>query len=248
MDNKDFKVRIIDFYKDVDKPIINDLYNDEKAKNVLELSTKTQFSLLKKNKNKWIIKDQRKLLKEIDSVKKKKVNEIKSSFTKLNNEDININELKDSNNKLIADLESIDNLKKNIDDNELYTKLQNLTLKNYKSKVRKEEKEQKSFKEKEQKNFKEKEQKGGFKEKEEKEEKEQKNVSKEIKIIDIQEKNYNQIKGYDSIPLRKSKVETKFESKFENININQNNNKDVSLFDVNKLSSESSDYIEIFSN
>ena len=245
MDNKDFKVRIIDFYKDVDKPIINDLYNDEKAKNVLELSTKTQFSLLKKNKNKWIIKDQRKLLKEIDSVKKKKVNEIKSSFTKLNNEDININELKDSNNKLIADLESIDNLKKNIDDNELYTKLQNLTLKNYKSKVRKEEIEQKNFKEKEKKSFKEKEekeQKGGFKEKEEK------SVSKEIKIIDIQEKNYNQIKGYDSIPLRKSKVETKFESKFENININQNNNKDVSLFDVNKLSSESSDYIEIFSN
>jgi len=242
MDNKDFKVRIIDFYKDVDKPIINDLYNDEKAKNVLELSTKTQFSLLKKNKNKWIIKDQRKLLKEIDSVKKKKVNEIKSSFTKLNNEDININELKDSNNKLIADLESIDNLKKNIDDNELYTKLQNLTLKNYKSKVRKEEIEQKNFKEKEKKSFKEKEekeQKGGFKEKEEK------SVSKEIKIIDIQEKNYNQIKGYDSIPLRKSKVETKFE---KNININQNNNKDVSLFDVNKLSSESSDYIEIFSN
>jgi hypothetical protein len=235
MDNKDFKVRIIDFYKDVDKPIINDLYNDEKAKNVLELSTKTHFSLLKKDKNKWIIKDQRKLLKEIDSVKKKKVNEIKSSFTKLNNENININELKDSNNKLIGDLETIDSLKKNIDDNELYSRLQNLTLKNYKSNETKPEKK------KEKKNKEEKEQKGGF---------------KEIKIIDIKDTNdnnvdkkYNEDKDYKNIPFRKSKVETKIESKAEkNININQNNNKDVSLFDVNKLSSESSDYIEIFSN
>ena len=33
MDNNDFKVKIIDFYKDVDKPIINNLYEDDLGKN-----------------------------------------------------------------------------------------------------------------------------------------------------------------------------------------------------------------------
>ena len=40
MENNDFKIRIIDFYKDVDKPIINNLYEDNLGKNILKLNVK----------------------------------------------------------------------------------------------------------------------------------------------------------------------------------------------------------------
>jgi hypothetical protein len=212
MDNKDFKVRIIDFYKDVDKPIINTLYNDEQTKNVLELSTKTQFPLLKKDKDKWIIKDKRKILKEIDVVKKKKVKEIKSTFTKLTNESTNLNDIKNSNNKLLADLETIDNLKKNIDNDDLYLRLQNLTSKNYENNYKKEKKDKKEEKERKKDKL---EQKGGF---------------KEIKIVDINENTHI------NIPFRTSK--SNFVPKTNAANLSE----------ISQLSSDTNDYIEVFSN
>ena len=46
MDKQDFKVRIVNFYKDVDKPMLNSLYDDSEVKDILMLSTKTEFPLL----------------------------------------------------------------------------------------------------------------------------------------------------------------------------------------------------------
>ena len=51
MDNKDFKVKIVDLYKGVDKPIINNLYEDNQTKEVMKLSEKSDLLLLKKDKN-----------------------------------------------------------------------------------------------------------------------------------------------------------------------------------------------------
>jgi predicted ATP-grasp superfamily ATP-dependent carboligase len=69
MNNQDFKVRIVDFYKDMDKP--TGLHGDNEVKDVLMLSNKTEFPLLQKEKDKWIIKNKGKILKDIDSMKKK---------------------------------------------------------------------------------------------------------------------------------------------------------------------------------
>jgi hypothetical protein len=99
MDNNDFKVKIIDFYKDVDKPIINSLYEDHLGKNILEFSTINEIQILKKDKNSWKIKDQRKLLNELESVKKKKIRNLKESFNNFN--DLKIEEIKNNNNKFI---------------------------------------------------------------------------------------------------------------------------------------------------
>jgi len=82
-ENENFQIRIIDFYKDVDKPLITNLYNDNEGKDLLKISLKNELSLLKKEKNKWQIKDKRKLLKEIDVVKKRKVKEITSNFNNI---------------------------------------------------------------------------------------------------------------------------------------------------------------------
>ena len=78
--NQDFTIEIIDFYKGVDKKIINNLINDNETKDILNISLKNELNILKKDKNNWVMKDKRKLLKEIDIVKKKKVKEITSNF------------------------------------------------------------------------------------------------------------------------------------------------------------------------
>jgi hypothetical protein len=146
MDNKEFKVRIVDLYKDIDKPIINNLYENDQTKEIMELSERSELLLLKKDKNRWVLKDKRKLLKEIDMVKNRKVREFTSSISKLGKNSPNINLMKDTNNKMISDLESIDNLKKSLNDDDVYSKLQNATSINYLSKDNLKEKNKESNK------------------------------------------------------------------------------------------------------
>ena len=54
MENNDFKVKIIDFYKEIDKPIINNIYKDNFGKNVLEFSTINEVPIFKKDKEEFI--------------------------------------------------------------------------------------------------------------------------------------------------------------------------------------------------
>jgi hypothetical protein len=126
MENNNFNVRIIDFYKKINKPIIDKMVTDNSFKNILELSTVSEIPLLKKEKNNWYLKDKKKILKEIESTKKKKIKEIKNNLSKINI--IKINDIKENNNKLISDLESIDLLKNNIEDDIIYNNIRNLSL------------------------------------------------------------------------------------------------------------------------
>jgi hypothetical protein len=117
MDNPEFKVRIIDFYRDIGEPAIITLCKDNECKELLELSTISDFSIIKKNKNKWKIKDKRKLLKEIDIVKKNKIKEITDTLSQYST----------INKKTMAELENINNLKKTLEKDEIYNKLKNLS-------------------------------------------------------------------------------------------------------------------------
>ena len=126
--NNDFKIRIIDFYNDIDKPIINNIYENKDFKNIIELSVVSEVPLIKKDKdkNKIKIKDKRKILKEIDVIKNKKVKEMTNNLKKI--DDKEINKLKESHTKLLNDIESINNLKKNIEETTNYDSLKNLAL------------------------------------------------------------------------------------------------------------------------
>jgi hypothetical protein len=126
MENNNFKIRIIDFYKDIDKPIIDKMVNDNSFKNILELSTVSEIPLLKKDKNNWHLKDKRKILKDIENSKKKKIKEIKNNLSKI--DVIKINDIKENNNKLLTDLESINLLKNNIENDDIYNNIKNLSL------------------------------------------------------------------------------------------------------------------------
>ena len=126
MENTNFNIRIIDFYKEINKPIIDKMIKYNSFKNILELSTISEIPLLKKQKNNWFLKDKQKILKEIETLKKKKIKEIKNNLYKINI--IKINDIKENNNKLFSDLESIDLLKNNIENDIIYNNIKNLSL------------------------------------------------------------------------------------------------------------------------
>jgi hypothetical protein len=125
MDNNDFKIRIIDFYKNVDKPLLNDLTNNDSFKNILELSTISEIPLLKKEKKNWNLKDKKIILKQIESSKKKKIKDLKNNLSKIDT--IKINDIKEKNNKLLTELETINLLKNTIEDDKMYHQLSNLS-------------------------------------------------------------------------------------------------------------------------
>lgn len=126
MNNEDFKVRIVDLYKDIGEPIINNLYKDKNTQEIMVLSVQNDLSLFKKNKKKCVVKDKRRLLKEIDVMKNKKVKELTSSISKLGKDSPDIKLIRDTNNKMISQLESMDNLKKSLKNEEIYLKLKDL--------------------------------------------------------------------------------------------------------------------------
>ena len=72
MENNNFNVRIIDFYKKINKPIIDKMVTDNSFKNILELSTVSEIPLLKKEKNNWYLKDKKKNFKRNRKYKKEK--------------------------------------------------------------------------------------------------------------------------------------------------------------------------------
>lgn len=201
MENK-FDLRIIDFYKNIDIPIINNMVSDNSFKNILELSSISEISLLKKQKKKWCLIDKRKILKDIEITKKRKINEIKNNLSKI--DIIKIDDIKNNNNKLFSDLESINLLKNNINDDNIYNNIKNLSLLSNVVELIKDTPHNKYNKITKQKKVKN--QLGG--------------LNSSIKIIDFEE-NSNTIQNLETIKLN---------------------------LDKTFISSESDDFIEIFSN
>ena len=126
MENNKFNLRINDFYKNVNIPIINNMVSDNSFKNILELSSISKISLLEKQKKKWCLKDKRKILRDIEITKKKKINEIKNNLSKI--DIIKIDDIKNNNNILLSDLESINLLKNNIINDDIYNNIKNISL------------------------------------------------------------------------------------------------------------------------
>ena len=103
------------YYKNINKPIINDCINKLNLRKLLELSSITKLNVFtsKKNKNtEWKLKEKRILLKECDLIRKQKIKEVTESLSKLSkNKSKNLLvEVKDKNNNLLNDIETIDTL------------------------------------------------------------------------------------------------------------------------------------------
>lgn len=101
---------IEDFYKDIDKPIINQYINNN-LKNLLELSTITDLYVFTKKNNNWKLKNKRQLLKECDIKRKIKIKEVSTTINGLlKNKSCEITKkIKMENDNLFKYIEDIDN-------------------------------------------------------------------------------------------------------------------------------------------
>lgn len=118
MDNNNIE----NYYKNIDKPLIDNYVNNFNLKNLLVLSTLNDLYLFtQKNKknNKWILKDKREILKECDIKRKKTIKEVSSSLNILskNKSSHLIKEIKIKNNTLLNKIENIDSFIESIEQN-----------------------------------------------------------------------------------------------------------------------------------
>uniref|UniRef100_A0A6C0DA68 Uncharacterized protein n=1 Tax=viral metagenome TaxID=1070528 RepID=A0A6C0DA68_9ZZZZ len=103
---------IENYYKNIDKPIINEYMNNLNFKNLLALSTINDLYVFQKEKKAWRLKDKEKLLRECEYKRKKKIKEVSVSLNSLNkNKSSTITkEIKLQNNTLLNQIENIDSL------------------------------------------------------------------------------------------------------------------------------------------
>lgn len=103
---------IENYYKNIEKPIIDNCVNNLNLKNLLDLSTITDLYLFtkKKKKNEWKLKDKREILKECDIKRKKTLKEVSTSLNVLskNKSTDLVKEIKIKNDKLLNKIENID--------------------------------------------------------------------------------------------------------------------------------------------
>jgi hypothetical protein len=108
MENNDIET----YYKNIDKPVIDNCVNNLNLKNLLALSTITDLYLFtkKKKKNEWKLKDKREILKECDIKRKKTLKEVSTSLNILSkNKSTNlVKEMKIKNDTLLNKIENID--------------------------------------------------------------------------------------------------------------------------------------------
>ena len=123
MNNIDNEIE--NYYKNIDKPIINNCINNLNLKNLLKLSTVIDLYVFTKNKkvssqNVWKLKDKRELLKECELKKKKMIKEVKSYLNNLSKgvpKSNLLNELKIKNNDLLNNVENIESVIETIENN-----------------------------------------------------------------------------------------------------------------------------------
>ena len=118
MDNNNIE----NYYKNIDKPLIDNYVNNFNLKNLLVLSTLNDLYLFTQNNkknNKWILKDKREILKECDIKRKKTIKEVSSSLNILskNKSSHLIKEIKIKNNTLLNKIENIDSFIESIEQN-----------------------------------------------------------------------------------------------------------------------------------
>ena len=112
---------IENYYKNIEKPIINNFMNNVNLKNLLNLTTIIDLSVFtpKKNKKEWKLKDKRTLLKECEIKRKYKIKEATQSITSLtkNKSNDTIEAVKNKNENILNDISNINTLIETIEKN-----------------------------------------------------------------------------------------------------------------------------------
>uniref|UniRef100_A0A6C0J3Q5 Uncharacterized protein n=1 Tax=viral metagenome TaxID=1070528 RepID=A0A6C0J3Q5_9ZZZZ len=88
---------------------------------LINLSKKSQINVLKKNNNKWVLRDKRKIINDCNKMKKKIIRNFSTNLKNLSLKDnIKSTDLADINNKNIYDIDNIDTIINLINNNSDY--------------------------------------------------------------------------------------------------------------------------------
>ena len=109
MDNNKKKIiKISDYYKDFDLP--NSCLSNDSFRNLLELSANNDINILDKSKKeKPKIKSKKKIINQCEKLKKIKIKELTKELNKYNT-NIESKKIRETNDKYVDNLESIDSL------------------------------------------------------------------------------------------------------------------------------------------
>jgi len=84
---------------------------DNDINNLINLSKTSKINILKKNNNKWILRDKRQIINDCNKMKKKIIRNFSTNLKNLSlKEDIKSKDLKDINNKNISDIDNIETI------------------------------------------------------------------------------------------------------------------------------------------
>ena len=133
MDNINSKPQFIKIkLKDDIKSIKIDKENESKIvnfKNLIDLTNQVDLDLFKMNRNKWVIKDKRKLIGECKKKRKKKVKELTKGINLIakKNEDNISNKIKVLNDEIYNEINTIDEVISELNSNVDLSNLKFLT-------------------------------------------------------------------------------------------------------------------------
>jgi hypothetical protein len=113
------------YYSSIDKTILTDLCKNEKLKNLINLSSRSDIYIFNKKNKRLILKPKIKLIKECNQIKKRELknsSSMLSNLAKLNNKDTNYvknicNNLENKITNIDILMEQINNIDSDIDYN-----------------------------------------------------------------------------------------------------------------------------------
>lgn len=84
--------------------------NEKYLEQLKELSKFYDVNLFKKKNNNWILRDTRIIMNECNKLKKKKIKDYSTNLKEISNNNISLEQIKIINNRVITDIDTIDNI------------------------------------------------------------------------------------------------------------------------------------------
>ena len=84
--------------------------NEKYLEQLKELSKFYDVNLFKKKNNNWILRDTRIIMNECNKLKKKKIKDYSTNLKEISNNNISLEQIKLINNRVITDIDTIDNI------------------------------------------------------------------------------------------------------------------------------------------
>jgi hypothetical protein len=84
--------------------------SQENLKNIIEISDSNNIKIFRKNRDKWVFRDKRKIVKDCYRVKQQKVKDLSNNLKKISTGHIQNNKIKEINEKTLSDINSIDTI------------------------------------------------------------------------------------------------------------------------------------------